>query len=746
MRRIIPYVLYALAVVVVVAGFLVIRSWGEGLTAPGPLLAAGAGKSAAPSHAGDLLHVLLALAAVVGLARILGTLFRTLGQPPVIGEIIAGVVLGPSLLGRVAPGLFAYVFPATVPPALNILSQVGVILFMFLVGVELDLGLIRRRGHSTVAISHASILAPFILGATLALLLYPRLSSSNVSFTNFALFLGVSMSITAFPVLARILTDRRISKTRMGTIALTCAAVDDVTAWCLLAVVVGIAQAQGVSILKTTIMAAGYILVMVIVVRPLMARLTLLYGNKGRLTQGLMATVFVFLLMSSCATEFIGIHAIFGAFALGAMIPHDSGLARELTDRLEDLVVALMLPAFFAFTGLRTQMGLLNNLGQWELCALIIVVASVGKFGGSLVAARLTGLGWRDGSALGVLMNTRGLMELIVLNIGFEMHIISPTLFAMMVIMALVTTLATTPILHLIVGDEQERAQAPVAIVAAAERSGILVPVANPAGVARLVNFALAATPPGMPPPRVLALVRRPAGGVRADYGDGDSRLTPRSPALSSALELAWNNGSVITPQAIWSDDPAADLVRIAAEAQSGWVLLGPHQPIFGEDFKGGLVRTVLERARELPLSVAIAQQDIDEDPASLLVIADGGPDGRAAVELGARVAQRGQSELHVMGVVWDGDQTAVGLSGALAEAARVAGRRLHTEVINAPDEQAFLQRIGGGLVIAAASVMDRVNLSRRGLAGRGMILVQGSRFASSMGTVASSDPRSVAS
>src|SRR5579885_1644561 len=501
--RVAAFSLYAATIVVVIVAFLVIRSWGDGLAAPATAGVV-SGKSA-QAHASDLLHVLLALAAVVGMARALGTLCRNLNQPPVIGEIIAGILLGPSLLGHFAPQASAFLFPATVPPALNVISQVGVILFMFLVGVELDLGLLRKQGHSTIAISHASILTPFILGAALALLLYPRLSSSDVTFTNFALFLGVSMSVTAFPVLARILTDRRISRTRMGVLALTCAAVDDVTAWCLLAFVVGVARAEGVGVLRTAIFAVAYIVMMLVAIRPLMVRLTRVYGNKGRLTQGLMATIFVLLLLSASATEIIGIHAIFGAFALGAMIPHDSGMARELTDRLEDLVVSLLLPAFFAFTGLRTQIGLLNNFSQWELCALIILVASLGKFGGSLVAARITGLGWRDGSALGVLMNTRGLMELIVLNIGFEMRIISPTLFAMMVIMALVTTLATTPILHMIVGDEaDERLQAQPSPAPSAEGRGFLVPVANPAGVARLINFALAATPSGAPPPRVL--------------------------------------------------------------------------------------------------------------------------------------------------------------------------------------------------------------------------------------------------
>src|SRR6202522_195344 len=269
----------------------------------------------------------------------MGWVFRSAKQPPVVGEILAGIVLGPSLLGRLAPGAEGYLFPSTVGPFLNIIAQVGVILYMFLVALELDPALLRKRGHATVAISHASIVAPFLLGAPIPLYLYPKLSTSDVPFTCFSLFLGVSMSVTAFPVLARILTDRRIHKTRMGAIALTCAAVDDVTAWCMLAFVVSVARAEASGALATIAMALAVIVLMAVVVPPTVVRLSLLYGNRGRLTQGVMAAIFIALLISASATELIGIHAVFGAFALGAVIPHDTGMARELTDRLEDIVI-----------------------------------------------------------------------------------------------------------------------------------------------------------------------------------------------------------------------------------------------------------------------------------------------------------------------------------------------------------------------------------------------------------------------
>jgi Kef-type K+ transport system membrane component KefB len=289
--------------------------------------------------------------------------------------------------------------------------------------------------------------APFLLGAVLALWLYPRFSSSNVPFTVFALFIGVSMSVTAFPVLARILTDRGISNTRLGAIALACAAVDDVTAWCLLALLVGTVHAAPGDALITLGLTVGFIVVMIFVVRPAALLLKTARDNRGELTQGMFLVICVGILLAAVATERIGIHALFGAFALGALIPHDSALVRDVTAKLEDVVIVVLLPSFFALTGMRTELGLVSGGEAIFACVLIIVVASVGKFGGSALAAVATGLGVRDSLALGVLMNTRGLMELIVLNVGLELGVVSPTLFTMLVIMALVTTLATTPIL-----------------------------------------------------------------------------------------------------------------------------------------------------------------------------------------------------------------------------------------------------------------------------------------------------------
>ena len=457
---------YALMVAATVAGFLVIRSLGESIAAS-PAAGGGAfGRAQSERGVDTLLHVLLALVVVIVTARLLGAVFKHLGQPPVIGEVLAGILLGPSLLGRVAPEVASYLLPVSVAPHFSVLAQVGVILYMFLVGLDLDTRALRQGTHVTVAISHASIITPFLLGAALALWVYPRLSSEDVPFTVFALFMGVSMSVTAFPVLARILTDRGMQRTRLGVTALTCAAVGDVTAWCLLAFVVSVVHARLGGAVATIAGTVAYIAFVFVVLQPLVRRLAARVDRTGQLTQPVVAAVVVGLLLSALTTELIGIHAIFGAFLLGAVIPHDSVIAREMTHRLEHLVVVLLLPAFFGFTGMRTQIGLVSGAGQWALCAAIVLVACVGKFGGTAIAARLTGLDWRDACALGILMNTRGLMELIVLNVGLDLGILSPTLFAMLVLMAIVTTVMTTPILQALTARERhvERGAAPAAV------------------------------------------------------------------------------------------------------------------------------------------------------------------------------------------------------------------------------------------------------------------------------------------
>jgi len=434
-----------------IAVFLIVRHYGESLIVPASSERFVVGPAA--RSAPDLLtHLLLALTAVMVVGRLLGRVFRALGQPPVIGEVVGGILLGPSCLGWFLPEVYTFVLPGSVAPVLGAVAQLGVILYMFLVGVELNPDLLKGQVRSTVATSHASIVLPFVLGTTLALYLYPRFSRIDVPFTSFALFVGVAMSITAFPVLARILADRRMTHTKLGAMALTCAAVDDVTAWCLLAFVVGVVQSTAERALPVAILTLGFIVVMVTAVRPFVARLVQRSADPDP-TPGAVALVLIALLLAALTTEAVGVHAIFGAFLFGSVIPHDSRLARGLRQSFEQPVTLLLLPAFFAFTGMRTEIGLLSHWEDWTACALIIVVATAGKFGGTFVAGRLTGLPWRQAAGLGILMNTRGLMELIVLNVGLELGVISPVLFTMLVLMALVTTIATTPILRLLVPD-----------------------------------------------------------------------------------------------------------------------------------------------------------------------------------------------------------------------------------------------------------------------------------------------------
>ncbi len=404
------------------------------------------------------------IVAIVLIARIIGRLTRRFGQPMVIAEITAGILLGPSVLGWLWPELSRALFAPESLELLQVVSNLGLALFMFLIGLELDPSLSRGRGRASLIVSQATLVVPLGLGILLALYLHrdPALVGSDVSPTAFALFLGAALSITAFPVLARILAERRLLRSRVGTVTITCAAIDDVIAWCLLAFVLASASlpaTAGASGLQeaamTSLLSIGYVAIMLVVVRPLLQRWARPISTRGELTHDLVAVVMLLLFASAWATELIGIHALFGAFLLGAILPREGGLAHALADKLEDLVVVVLLPLFFAYSGVRTQIGLLDSNDAWITCALVIAVACVGKFGAGTLAARLTGLSWRESGALGILMNTRGLMVLIVLNIGLDVGIISPTLFTMMVIMALFTTFIATPVFDAIYPVDQ---------------------------------------------------------------------------------------------------------------------------------------------------------------------------------------------------------------------------------------------------------------------------------------------------
>ena len=432
----------------------------------------GAGKALDPTEAGGVEHILshnkimeeavsvfqhpvavfiLQLTLIIAMSQACGYLFRKVGQPAVMGEIVAGILLGPSLLGTLLPGFSAFVFPVSSLGNLHMLSQVGLMLFMFVIGMELDMELLKQKARAAVFISYFSIVFPFMLGITLAYFLYSRFSTPSVHFYSFSLFVGIAMSITAFPVLARIIKERGLSGTRLGTLAITAAAIGDVAAWCMLAFIVAIVKAGSVtSSVYTLIAATIYVLAMLFAVKPALKMLARQRDDHSILKRSYMAVIIVVLLVSSYCCEVIGIHALFGAFLAGAIMPDEWNFRKLLIDKIEDVALVLLLPLFFVFTGLRTQIGLLSDPSLWGPCGLIIAVAVIGKFGGSVIAARIAGESTQDSLAVGALMNTRGLVELVVLNIGYDLHIISPQLFTMMVIMALVTTFMTNPALNII--------------------------------------------------------------------------------------------------------------------------------------------------------------------------------------------------------------------------------------------------------------------------------------------------------
>lgn len=396
-----------------------------------------------------LARLLLAVAVVVAVCKAAGALVRRIGQPPVIGEIAAGIVLGPSVLGAVWPAGASALIPDRVLPELHALAQLGVVLFVFLTGLELNTRLLRGRGHLAVVVSHVSIAVPFLLGVLLAIAAYTRFAPQGSGLLAFALFLGVSMSVTALPVLARILTDLGLLHRELGVVAMTCALVGDVTAWLLLAMVIALATTSSLAgALVTIVLTIAFIAVLLIVVRPLLTR-ALGRASAGGV-RGAAPLALVAVLLCAMTTEWIGVHAILGAFLFGLVFPRGNPISEWLHDKVGGLTSALLLPLFFAYNGLRTEFGLLGtDPGMWLWCALILVVAIAGKLVGSAVAARAVGESWQRSAQLGALMNCRGLTELVVLNVGLDLGVLSPELFTMMVIMALVSTAMATPLVNL---------------------------------------------------------------------------------------------------------------------------------------------------------------------------------------------------------------------------------------------------------------------------------------------------------
>jgi len=430
-RSILLYLLLLTAFLAAILG--VVRFGGDLPAAAGPQPT---GISVGPIGVATLRVLLLQIVATLLAAFVMSTIARRLGQSGVVGEIAGGIVLGPTILGYFWPSTFQALFPPSSLGALKLLADVGVILFMFRVGLEVDLGVLRQSTRRAMVISHTSIAFPFFLGVVLSLALYRSFAPVGTSFVAFALFTGVAMAITAFPVLARILTERGMAATPLGQMALTCAAVDDITAWGLLAAVVAVVKGGGSGAVSMILVwSAIFAVVMVRVVRPILAR-------TGVSDAGLVVLLFA----SAAATEAIGIHAVFGGFLAGVIVPLDPEQRRRWVERFS-IVVPALLPLFFAYVGVRTQLTLLSDATGVLVCLGVVVVATLGKLGGSAFAARATGMAWREALTIGALMNTRGLMELVALNIGYDLGILTPAIFAILVVMALVTTMLTGPLL-----------------------------------------------------------------------------------------------------------------------------------------------------------------------------------------------------------------------------------------------------------------------------------------------------------
>ncbi|HEX2617800.1 MAG TPA: cation:proton antiporter, partial [Flavobacteriales bacterium] len=544
------------------------------------------------TYAHNLTHplavLLLQILTIIVCARFLGFICQKLGLPSVIGEIAAGILLGPSFLGYHFPHTAELLFPPDSLGNLQFLSQIGLILFMFVVGMELDVKVLRNRAQHAVVVSHASIIFPFTLGMGLAYFLYPLFCPPNIGFLSFALFLGIAMSITAFPVLARIVQERGLSRTSLGAMAITCAAVDDITAWCLLAAVIAIVKAGSiVSSLWTIGMAAAYVAIMLGLVRPFLKKLGDIFADRESLSKPIVALFFVILILSAYATEVIGIHALFGAFLAGVIMPSNARFRNVFIEKVEDVALVLLLPLFFVYTGLRTEIGLLNNPGLWKWCAAILVVAVAGKFLGSAFSARFMGTSWRESLLLGALMNTRGLMELVVLNIGYDLGVVGPEIFAMMVIMALVTTLMTGPLLTLIdrLSPSRPRAETQAESERQARTFRILVPFGDPQRGRNMVRVAQAFIRRN-PQSAITALHLTPSSELNVYNREEREResfkpiLKLREPSSSMRLETRFEA----------SNDVDKDVAQIANNGHYDLAIVGVGRSIYEGTLLGRIV------------------------------------------------------------------------------------------------------------------------------------------------------------
>lgn len=519
--------------------------------------------------------LLLQILTIIFTARTFGFIFNKIGQPTVIGEIIAGIFLGPSLIGSWVPEFSLFMFPKESLGNLQLLSQIGLVLFMFVIGMELDFKVLKTKTTDALVISHIGIIVPYTLGFGLSFFIYKEFAPPTVDFISFALFMGIAMSIAAFPVMARIIQERNLTKTKLGTLAITCAASDDITAWCILAVVIAIVKAGTITgALFTIILSLIYLVVMIKLVQPFLKRLGEVFSNKESLSLNVVAAIFGILLISSLITEVLGIHPLFGAFLAGAIMPPSINFRRLIIEKIESVSLGLFLPLFFVFTGLRTQIGLLNNAHLWYTCAIVISVAIVGKFGGSMVAAKLVGNSWKTSLSIGAFMNTRGLMELVVLNIGYDLGILSPEIFAIMVLMALFTTFMTGPSLDLI--NYLFRKDVEEVVVKAKQKFRILLSFANPQSGKKLARVANLVSGYSKNSTEIMALHVTPSADIN-QYQLAEYEKESFKPIKAEANKLGL---SIKTDYKV-SNDVSEEILSDANSGAYDLMLVGVGQSVF---------------------------------------------------------------------------------------------------------------------------------------------------------------------
>jgi Kef-type K+ transport system membrane component KefB len=658
-------------------------------------------------------RLMLAIAAVLLAARLVGTVTSRLGQPRVMGEVLAGILLGPTLLGVVWPAAKGYLFPADIVPLLSGAAQIGLAFYLFLVGMELDPRALKGRVGQAAFISNTSVAFPMGLGFLIALPIY-KLLSPNVRYLPFALFMGVAMSVTAFPVLARILIERRMLKKPVGALSLASAAIDDVTAWGLLALATAVAgTGKATHAIQVILLAAAFTAVLFVVGRRLLGRVSKAYDEVGQVPTFWLGIIFVAVLLSAFTAQQIGIAAIFGAFLIGLIMPRRAGLTADVSSRFENFVVLVLLPLFFVVTGLKTQVNALNRPILWYLTLLLIAVAIIGKFLGAMFAARYGRFSWRDSAAIGTLMNTRGLTELIVLNIGLDLGVISHQLFTMLVVMALVTTYMAGPILRLI--DPRHELSEPVEeeLRAAPRATGevkvptksILVAPQDPRNLDALL--ALAEPLARAEPPRevIIAQVIVPERFVTGTLRDADD-VTKSTEELNLRRDALISRGVAARAVAFNSILPGQDYVRLASEQEVDLILLDGRRPLLGDGVPRGAVGHVLQEA---PCDVAVLVEQHDAAPVDslhpVMTPFGGGDHDWAALELAAWIAAATHAPLKLLGAAGEGGQDASRqLSSASLVVQQFAGITTEPILVD-PSNGGLLQATSGaGLLVIGLS------------------------------------------